>query len=359
MKVISVRSPYTLIVNETGQSGARLELFIWNKGTTEPTIPTYNLSKKIPSLTQIACNFNISPYCREFINFTYPDQSEGLAEENNESWCFVKAKEYSLVGKTETLISTTTMVAVKGFTNYINGFNQSDTNDFVPLSSYNKTIYYDRRLLYPYVNFLFDYNGVDEISVFYYSDTYTGTIPYIFLDNSNISGVYNFKIPITNEDINFENGNYFRIISSADYVIYEGSCKLFCEPVYSPKICKFINSKGGWEFLTFFKGQTRTIDVQSSSASFFPKQLNYDASQGQTQTFNTNGNEKITMHTGYVPESYSQSIKELLLSEKVMLDEFPVKVNTKSIESKTQLKSNNISYEIEFEYAFDLINNVV
>jgi len=358
MKVISVRSPYTLIVNETGQSGARLELFIWNKGTTEPTIPTYNLSQKIASLTQIDCYFNISPYCREFINFTYPDQFEGLAEENNESWCFVKAKQYSLVGKTETLISTTTMVAVKGFTNYINGFNQSDTNDFVPLSSYNKTIYYDRSLLYPYVNFLFDYNGTDEISVEYRNSLGIES-SYLFLHPSDVANIYNFKIPITENSIDFINGNEFQILSSELGYIYSGICKPFCEPVYSPKICKFINSKGGWEFLTFFKGQTRTIDVQSSSASFFPKQLNYDASQGQTQTFNTNGSEKITMHTGYVPESYSQSIKELLLSEKVMLDEFPVKVNTKSIESKTQLKSNNISYEIEFEYAFDLINNVV
>lgn len=358
MRVISVRSPYTLIVNQTGQSGARLELFIWNKGTTEPTIPTYNLSKKIPSPTQIACNFNISPYCREFITFTYPDQFEGLAEDDNESWCFVKAKKYSLVGKTETLISTTTMVAVKGYTNFINGFNQSDTNDFVPLSSYNKTIYYDRSLLYPYVNFLFDYSRTDEISVNYINNLGQES-NYIFLQPSNFSSVYNFKIPITDENSYFENGNKFQIISNELGLLYEGSCKPFCEPVYSPKICKFINSKGGWEFLTFFKGQTRTIDVQSSSASFFPKQLNYDASQGQTQTFNTNGSEKITMHTGYVPESYSQSIKELLLSEKVMLDEFPVKVNTKSIESKTQLKSNNISYEIEFEYAFDLINNVV
>ena len=86
--------------------------------------------------------------------------------------------------------------------------------------------------------------------------------------------------------------------------------------------------------------------------------MNYNPYDGQTQTFNINGSEKITLHTGYVPESYSQSIKELLLSEKVLLDNVPVKVNTKSFESKTKLKANNISYEIEFQYAFDLINNV-
>lgn len=359
MKIINVRSPYTVIVDEAGQSSARLELFIWNNGNSEPTIPTYNLSKKIPSLSQTECDFNISPYARPFISFQYPIIESTPQEEDNNNWCFMRVKSYSVIGKTETLISNLVYICTKGFTNYLGGYNQGVIlSPSETLSSYNKSIYYDRSKPYPYVNFFIDYVSAYDNIYIEYTNSIGEQDAIIFLESTDTNKVYNFKIPITTSTSYFNNENTFEILSSELGTLYKSSCKQFCEPVYSPKICSYINSKGGWEFLTFFKAQTRTIDIQSSSASFFPKQLDYSIYDGQTQAFNINGSEKITLHTGYVPESYAQSIKELLLSEKVLLDNVPVKVNTKSIESKTQLKSNNISYEIEFEYAFDLINNV-
>jgi len=41
------------------------------------------------------------------------------------------------------------------------------------------------------------------------------------------------------------------------------------------------------------------------------------------------------------------------------LDDKPVNVKTQSSELKTTLKDKMINYEIEFEYAFNLINDVV
>ena len=51
MKLIFTRSPYFISVNETGQTGAKIKLYIWNEGTAVPTTPTYILSKNIPSAT--------------------------------------------------------------------------------------------------------------------------------------------------------------------------------------------------------------------------------------------------------------------------------------------------------------------
>ena len=45
MKKIFIRSPYFIEVDEVAQNSAKLELFFWNKGTTEPTTPNYTLSK--------------------------------------------------------------------------------------------------------------------------------------------------------------------------------------------------------------------------------------------------------------------------------------------------------------------------
>jgi hypothetical protein len=37
----------------------------------------------------------------------------------------------------------------------------------------------------------------------------------------------------------------------------------------------------------------------------------------------------------------------------------PVEIKTTATDLKTSLKDRNINYEIEFVYAFDLINNVI
>ena len=75
MIVISARSPYEIIINETGQTGSKVELFIWNKGTTEPTIPTYIMSENIASVTQTETNYNIAPFILEYIDKFYLEYS--------------------------------------------------------------------------------------------------------------------------------------------------------------------------------------------------------------------------------------------------------------------------------------------
>jgi hypothetical protein len=47
------------------------------------------------------------------------------------------------------------------------------------------------------------------------------------------------------------------------------------------------------------------------------------------------------------------------LSETVLLDNKPVNVKTKSTALKTRLKDKNINYTIEFDYSYNLINDVV
>jgi hypothetical protein len=75
--------------------------------------------------------------------------------------------------------------------------------------------------------------------------------------------------------------------------------------------------------------------------------------------FNVNGNQSIKLSSGFVPENYSDLIQDLLLSETVLLDGLPVKVKTQSTTLKTSLIDRNINYEIEFDYSFNLINNVI
>ena len=67
----------------------------------------------------------------------------------------------------------------------------------------------------------------------------------------------------------------------------------------------------------------------------------------------------IKCNTGWVDENYSELIQDLLLSEVVLLDNKPVIVKSQSFDIKTSLKDKNINYEIEFEFNYGLINDVV
>ena len=69
MSINLSRSPYIIEIAETGQTGSKIELFLWTTGS-QPASPQYTLSKKIPASNNIKTYYNISPYTQEYYNFT-------------------------------------------------------------------------------------------------------------------------------------------------------------------------------------------------------------------------------------------------------------------------------------------------
>jgi alcohol dehydrogenase YqhD (iron-dependent ADH family) len=71
-------------------------------------------------------------------------------------------------------------------------------------------------------------------------------------------------------------------------------------------------------------------------------------------------------NTTLVNDGYAEYIQQLLLSEKVTLLDYenntlytPVNVQTKSLKKQTGLNDGTMNYELTFDFAYDLINNVV
>lgn len=68
------------------------------------------------------------------------------------------------------------------------------------------------------------------------------------------------------------------------------------------------------------------------------------------------------MNTGFIVEDMNQTIEELFYSENVWIryngQTLPVIPSSKSLEYKTQLNDSLINYTIQFDFAFDRINNV-
>ena len=360
MTLIYTRSPYFISVNETGQTGAKVKLYIWNKGTTEPTTPTYIISKNIPSPTQTELNFNISNYVREFIDNIAPVPADFITLEENNAWCFVKVERYSIEGGGDKFVDETTYVSTNGYTKYLDGYNESIDDTIIPLTNDLQTLYYNRNGTIPYINLLFDNStGSEELEIVW---TSLNNVVIDSLGSSEV-GIFNYTFTIANTSVDYDNGNNLIIkdISSPFFPKTVATYRVIpiCEPKYTPVLCSFINGKGGWQFLTFFKAQTNNINVKGSTYKMMPLALDYNIAQPQTKSFNINGTQSVKLNTGWVDENYSDIITQLLLSETVLLDGKPVDVKSQSSTLKTSLKDKMINYEIDFDYAFGLINDVI
>ena len=370
MKVVKVRSPFIITVAETGQIGSKVELSIWN-GSAYPTSGTgfYSLSKTIPSASQITTNYNVSNYVKEFINNIKPTYSTYADNEQSNEWIKFQVKRYKLVGSTYTQVgSTDEYVGINGFTNYADGYQNPSSNKMSILTNTNIINYYFKNPLgysnIPYINFLIEKDTTTTTTITAKYERIDG----IYSSTQNIllglSGVYNVKIPTTLiiVDGNFDSGCKVTVTltpatgSPTVYIFYTYPIE---ECKYTPVKCEFINRYGGWEFLNFFKAQTNTISVKGTDYKLTQDSINYNTFIGQFKTFNTNGKQTLKLNTGFVDENYSELITDLLLSETVLLDGKPVTVKTQGSDLKTSLKDRLINYEMEFEYAYNLINDVV
>jgi len=371
MKVVKVRSPFIIEVNEVGAIGSKVELYIYPYGSSVPATPTYTLSKSNPSLTQLSTVYNVSNYVKEYIDnikATYINYIGGI-EQNNE-WALFRVKRYKLVGSTYTLLDTLDYVGVNGFTDYTSGNQNPSDIKMLLLANTNINNYYYSQATYPndliqYFNLIVDKPTATTTTIDVKYERIDGVVFTIILSFGvgNI-GIFNPTIPISlvKTHPNYNNGCKVTItytpatgspIVNVFYTYPIEECK------YTPVLCDFINRYGGWQTITFFKQQTNTIAVKGTDYKLTQSAINYNTSIGQFKTFNTNGKQTVKLNTGFVDENYSELITDLLLSETVLLDDKPVTVKTQGSDLKTSLKDRLINYEMDFEYAYNLINDVV
>lgn len=346
MKVIAARSPYIISINEANQVGSKVELFIWHKGETEPTTPTYTLAKSISSIANRENVYNISQYILESIDITAPQDASVPAVENNNVWCFVKVKRYKLIGTTYTLLDTLDYIGVEGYSNYMNGANNL-VSEQSRVVLYNNAITHTYNSRAGYFNLLILGDAEFDLNVEYQD---VASIDLVLTAGE----IYNYKIPFVYDDT-FSN----RIILTQEDVFATIKVEQICEPKYTPMVCTFINRFGGWQYLTFFKSNSTAIETKGNDYKLLPSSWNYDPLKGQKHSFNRDGMQTIKVNTGWVNELYSELIQDLMLSETILLDEKPVTLKTQATPLKSSLNDKNINYEIEFEYSFSLINNVI
>ena len=129
---------------------------------------------------------------------------------------------------------------------------------------------------------------------------------------------------------------------------------------YEPMDIAFQNKEGGLQFLTFFKAKTESLSVKSEEFETDRGQPKFG--NHQMVNYNVQGSSKFKMNSGFVSEAMNETFKQLFLSERIWSFKnstyTPLKLGSKSLEYKTRQKDRLINYEVEFEYAFNEINNI-
>ena len=291
----------------------------------------YTLIKNVRKNTTV--NFDISELARDYLDITYASNyvPQTIA-------IITTLTNYSGFDATGSVVGSATTFTDVGFEAY--GYFEENTNPALPTAAYfiSKNTTEDEVQL-----FLPTTIGITKVP-----QIASGTISVISVSGSatSIGGTYDSKI--------------FRI----DCTKYGSGRKII-----------FINRYGVQQDLWFFLKETKTLarrnEGYKANILTYPSTNNpatYSISNAPNRTFNTTAKQSFTLSSGYYSESANNFFEELLLSEYVWLsrtnkvteaDEVvPVKVKKSSIAFKTSVNDKLIEYTIEFEEAFDYINNI-
>ena len=360
---IFARSPYIVSINDVSQTGSKLELYIYDGSSTPPGTPTYTLSKLIPGTGVTENLYNISPYLREYMTHRYNGLNYNTVNDLTEydEYTYVQYKTYNLISGIYVLDSTVTARCYDGF-GYYEDLMNVDRGD-VLLGNGTKHYYWYDSTNTPAstgsqrAGIVTAYMGRDW-SV-YRQNLLNGSLTQI--DTYTTAGVYDLYRVFPTW---YGAGNLMQIYDDTNVLQWEATFIPKIECRYTPMTIDFINKFGGWQREFFFKASSEQLDVNSTTYNLMMSDiLPMTLSEGQRAVFNNNGIRKYVMNTGWVDESYGETMQELLLSERVIWQDnnkrVPVKVNTKSINKQKNINNKTINYSIEIELAFDVINSVI
>lgn len=359
---IFARSPYVIPVNDVSQTGSKVELFIYDGGSTPPALPTYTLSKLIPATAVTENMYNISPYLREYLTHKFNGVNYNTVNDFTEydEYVYVDVITYNLISGIYVVDQTFTARCYDGY-GYYEDLMNVDRGDVLLGDGTKHYYWYDSAntpasigshragIVTAYLDSDWTVYRQNLLTGASQSNTYT------------VAGVYDLYRVFP---LYYGAGNLMQIYDDMSVLQWEATFIPKIECKYTPMAIDFVNKFGGWQREFFFKASSEQLEVNNTTynimmSDIYPMTL----SEGQRAVFNNNGIRKYIMNTGWVDESYGETMQELLLSERVIwmdgTKRVPVKVNTKTINKQKNINNKTINYSIEIELAFDVINSVI
>jgi hypothetical protein len=148
---------------------------------------------------------------------------------------------------------------------------------------------------------------------------------------------------------------------------------------HTPYRVSFLNKFGVVQNVYFFKRRDESISITKDSyeantitSSDATTATGTQSSQGAVVSyslnaptkkfFNVKGQKKLKLNTGFVDESFNEVIQQILLTEQAWIQEegevYPIIPVTQSLQYKTRVNDRLIDFQVEFEYAYDEINEI-
>ena len=377
--LVGARSPIYATAAYSDVAGSltdvTLKVFIWNGArASRPTLPEYTLFRDVFAGTNVS--FDIAPLATEYIENDYSSTS---------------------INATQASIDKGVLwVQIDYIVNYINKadppqtINDTGSSDIFPVSNGYHTFTEGANFEIPslflnqvervYVKqsgnevisiCIGEYNSEDVQEILYNdgSGDYTINLTSFHTPTEPEGSILDFPIGVTNLTTYLTALGFTGTMPSAlDTYTLElygstGSLDIVtiekvCEPKYTINTIDYINRYGTWDFIQFFKASQDSFNTTSeqyrkSIGSPSISGYSYDVTEELYKQFNTNGKTRTTLNTGWVTEDYKEALKDLMMSERVMLNGKPTSVVTNSVTLQKSINDKTINYTIEVEEAFD------
>ena len=374
---INVRSPFYRKYSDVNLSYATLSLYIYEGvfSTDKPASPQYTLVK-YPKGADTYVVFEISEFVKDYLDTsfdgTYTSQTVWVELDT------------VLTLTSGTSSNNNDYIAYSGYGYFEDGVNP-ELNQGLLIS--NRTIYRldDENIRVPVDTDItnsvtYFYNGEVKRSQTISSSTNSNAqIDYVSVSGNDNSDNFKERVLSTGGvledtaclkafldtlDIGLVDELWVATDSGVDIV----KIISVCEPKYTPYKVTFLNKFGALQDMYFFKKSVESITTTQDSykrSTMDLSTLSYGISNHQNTILSKNGKERITMNTGYISEEYNEVIRQLLLSEQVWMTKLtdeelvlPLNVVSNSLTYKTSVNDKLVDYTLDFEYAYDKINNI-
>lgn len=350
MSNIFTRSPFLAVV-DNGSTTSKVELFIWNSPSSEPTLPTRTLSKVAPSLTNTYMQFNISPYIRKYISFksiTTVDTPSVPLGTNVNQYCFCRVKIYG----NGTLISSTVYNCFDGYTRYEDNTNFDNGNVMLDEGTYE--YWMNNPLSVPSVERAGNLTLLTGTSwTAKYTNLNTGATFTLNLLNNKVQDIYRVYRSYHSD------GNLLEIFDGSSVLQKSFTFKPKLECKYTPVTIDFVNRYGAWQREFFFKASNNTVNVENKQFNMFQGlSTTYQVQQGTRAIFNSRTIESIKVNSDFRSESFGSVVEQIISSEKWLVNELPAVCTTQSIEKFKDVNTKLQNYILDFQMAYTNNNTV-
>ena len=372
----------------------KIEVYIWSgdNPSDKPGSATYTLTK-LPDSNNVGI-FDISQLIRSQLGFEEPDAllNANSSQVNNNTtgavWVQVTAT-YTSDDSTATPVDSGTRLAVRGFTKYSQGVNSTHSSR-ATMSNFIDGIVIPNSLQFTTsfltatidnlviegehgIDYAIDMTGKDTtetteslVHVLLGSDLYGQTLEKrrqdIIADSGTIesfSCVYNYATQY--------NDTYTIIAKDGAAEQRRMSVEVACADRYTQFFIGFLNRFGAYDYIPALKARedSATFERREFNNSYLTTAalaVSYTDTEGTERIFEANGQESITINTGYQPEDIWEMITDMMQSEKVFLVDgttiTPLIPSSGDVAKQKHINNKLVNYTLAFRVANDLKNMV-